>query len=210
MEKKVELTVLFLLMLSGVVLMLNWLKMENTREALRRVTSFEACADAGYLVHESYPRQCRTPDGRLFVEVLDRSTGTNEVPVKLYWGNTTNDPKVVSCETTHPTIRLVRSTQTSTLVLASKAIAMLLEGPNAAEKEQGSFTSINSDTALRSLTIQNGVAHADFDNNLQYRVGGSCRVMAITSQIRSTLLQFPEIRDVVISVLGKTDAILQP
>jgi len=32
------------------------------------ITDFTGCADAGYPVMESYPRQCRTPDGTLFVE----------------------------------------------------------------------------------------------------------------------------------------------
>ena len=32
------------------------------------VSSFEDCVAAEYPVMESYPRQCRTPDGRLFVE----------------------------------------------------------------------------------------------------------------------------------------------
>jgi hypothetical protein len=32
------------------------------------VQDFLTCADAGYPVMESDPRQCRTPDGRLFVE----------------------------------------------------------------------------------------------------------------------------------------------
>ena len=34
------------------------------------VKSFEDCEDAGYPIMESYPRQCRTPDGRLFVEEI--------------------------------------------------------------------------------------------------------------------------------------------
>lgn len=34
------------------------------------ILSFEACVEAGYPVMESYPRQCRTPDGRLYVEEL--------------------------------------------------------------------------------------------------------------------------------------------
>lgn len=32
------------------------------------IMTFEECAAAGYPIMESYPRQCRTPDGRLFVE----------------------------------------------------------------------------------------------------------------------------------------------
>ena len=32
------------------------------------IASFEECVAAGYPVMESYPRQCRTPDGTLFIE----------------------------------------------------------------------------------------------------------------------------------------------
>lgn len=35
-----------------------------------KITSFEECAAAGYPVMESYPRQCRTPSGELFVEEI--------------------------------------------------------------------------------------------------------------------------------------------
>lgn len=37
------------------------------------VTDFESCAAAGNAIMESYPRQCRHTDGRLFVEVIDIS-----------------------------------------------------------------------------------------------------------------------------------------
>lgn len=35
--------------------------------AFSGIRTFEDCAAAGYPVAESYPEQCRTPDGRLFV-----------------------------------------------------------------------------------------------------------------------------------------------
>lgn len=35
------------------------------------VTSFEECVQAGYPVMESFPRQCKTPDGRNFVEQIE-------------------------------------------------------------------------------------------------------------------------------------------
>ena len=35
------------------------------------ITSFEECVEAGYPVMESYPRQCRTPDGRTFTEEVE-------------------------------------------------------------------------------------------------------------------------------------------
>ena len=33
--------------------------------------NFEECVAAGYPVMESYPRQCRTPDGKVFVEQIN-------------------------------------------------------------------------------------------------------------------------------------------
>ncbi|MEW6723053.1 MAG: hypothetical protein AB1324_07355, partial [Candidatus Micrarchaeota archaeon] len=35
------------------------------------INSFDDCVDAGYPVMESYPRQCRTPDGRTFISEKD-------------------------------------------------------------------------------------------------------------------------------------------
>lgn len=40
-------------------------------DAFGGILTFEDCAAAGYPVMESYPEQCRTPDGRLFVRVID-------------------------------------------------------------------------------------------------------------------------------------------
>lgn len=40
------------------------------------VLSFLDCEAAGYPVMESYPRQCRTPDGRLYAEELPAPTPT--------------------------------------------------------------------------------------------------------------------------------------
>jgi hypothetical protein len=40
--------------------------------AFSGIRTFEQCAAAGYPVMESYPEQCRTPDGRLFVRVIEQ------------------------------------------------------------------------------------------------------------------------------------------
>ena len=42
------------------------------------VNSFETCVAAGNAVMESYPRQCRSDDGELFIEVI--------APVAESWG----------------------------------------------------------------------------------------------------------------------------
>src|SRR5690606_10981985 len=40
---------------------------------LESIISFEGCAEAGFAVRESYPRQCSTPDGRVFAEEIEVS-----------------------------------------------------------------------------------------------------------------------------------------
>jgi hypothetical protein len=49
---------------------------EQPQATAPEVLSFEDCAAAGYPVMESYPRQCRTPDGRLYVEEIPAPTPT--------------------------------------------------------------------------------------------------------------------------------------
>ncbi len=92
---------------------------------------------------------------------------------------------------------------------ARAALEELLKGPTETEKSQY-FTSINSGVKIQSLTIENGVAKADFDEQLEYQVGGSCRVAAIRAQITQTLKQFSTVKNVVISINGRTEDILQP
>ena len=56
-----------------------WYYSRHTGES--RITSFEECKSAGYQIMESYPEQCRTPDGRTFVndsQVI--ATTTPETP----------------------------------------------------------------------------------------------------------------------------------
>ena len=45
-----------------------WWSYKGTEEPVPTVTNFEECAALGYPIMESYPRQCRTPDGRIFIE----------------------------------------------------------------------------------------------------------------------------------------------
>jgi len=46
-------------------------------------------------------------------------------------------------------------------------------------KESGYFTSINEGVKIQSLTIENGLAKIDFDEQLEFQVGGSCRAASI-------------------------------
>lgn len=48
----------------------------STREEPVPILSFTDCETAGYPVMESYPRQCRTPDGRTYAEEIPTSAPT--------------------------------------------------------------------------------------------------------------------------------------
>jgi hypothetical protein len=63
---------------------------------------------------------------------------------------------------------------------------------------------------LRSLTIDHGVATADFSPELRAYGGGSARVQAMRQQITQTLTQFAGVREVRIAVEGQTEGVLEP
>ena len=43
------------------------LSANTERQRVASITNFDECAAAGYPIMESYPEQCRVPDGRTFV-----------------------------------------------------------------------------------------------------------------------------------------------
>jgi len=97
-----------------------------------------------------------------------------------------------------------------TLAVAKTATEALLRGATQEEINQGFVSNINSGVRIQSLTIENRVAKVDFDEQLEFQVGGSCRVAAIRAQITETLKQFPTVDNVIISINGRTEDILQP
>lgn len=97
-----------------------------------------------------------------------------------------------------------------TVAPARAAIEELLEGPLDIEKAEGLSTSINEGVEIQSISVEDGVASVDFSEELDENVAGSARVTAIREQIGKTLLQFDTVDQVVISVNGRTEDILQP
>lgn len=68
-------------------------------------------------------------------------------------------------------------------------------------------TSIPHDAQINSLAITDGIATVDFNS---LAIAGSCAVTSARTQITETLLQFPTVDSVVISVNGQVDTALQP
>ena len=125
--------------------------------------------------------------------------------VKIFFGNIKEDPEVLNCQKVYSVERQVLENKAMI-----QALEELLKGPTLEEQEKGYLTNINFGVNINSLIVENNIAKVDFDEQLEYQVGGSCRVMAIRSQITGTLVQFPEINDVIISINGHTEDILQP
>lgn len=126
--------------------------------------------------------------------------------IKVFFGNTKDYLQFFYCEKVSPIDRRIQKTQ----AVAKAALTELLKGPTITEEKQGFITNLNSGVKINSLTVENGVAKLDFNEQLEYQVGGSCRVVAIQAQITETLKQFPTVDNVIISINGRTEDILQP
>jgi len=125
--------------------------------------------------------------------------------VKVYFNNDKLDPEI-SCHKVFPVECLIIKIQ----AVGRAALTELLKGPTEEERKNGYFTNINSGVEIQKLTIENGTAKVDLSDQIEFQVGGSCRVSAIRAQITETLKQFPTVKNVMISVNGRTEDILQP
>lgn len=157
----------------------------------------------GYLVFEN-----SNPSG------LDEHRKTFEMPivfspqtrtVKVFFNNSNLDPAFL-CDKVFPVTREIPWTEG----IGRAAIEELLKGPNEQEKSSAYFTNIAPHVRINSIAIENGTARIDFSEELDRNIGGSCRVTAIRAQITNTLKQFSTVREVMISINGRTEDILQP
>lgn len=127
-----------------------------------------------------------------------------KIKVKVYFNNNILDQDV-SCDKVFPVEREIVKTE----AVARAAIMELLAGTTSEEEKNGFSKIIGADVKIQALTIENGVAKVDFSEELE-KGGGSCRSAAIIAQISSTLKQFSSVKDVIISINGRTEDILQP
>lgn len=65
--RKIIITLVIIVILAGAIIF-YFLNHQNASQ--KEITSFEECVAAGNPVMESYPSQCRTEDGRVFVEYI--------------------------------------------------------------------------------------------------------------------------------------------
>lgn len=137
-------------------------------------------------------------------EIIDEENGdvseNNEVSVYFL---------VINQEGQEELIELKRTVDTND-DLELTAVENLLKGLTEAEKEEGFSTAINEGVEVLSFEVEEGVAHVDFSSELDEGIAGSAMVMAIRNQIEETLKQFDSVNEVIISIEGETEEILQP
>lgn len=312
-------TAIVVLLIGGIA----WYAMQPKHESIAppAITSFQACADAGYPIMESHPRQCRTHEGATFVEDIGNElekqdlirvssprpntsiqsplrvegeargvwffeasfpvkifddhgfflgimpataqgewmtenfvpfladipfavpstptgvvifekdnpsgfpehddalrmpvafangphAGVGQMPMKIFLSDSSRvDDPAFDCSATVEVERSVPSTPDE----PRAAMEALLRGPTDEERARGIASSLPPGVRLRSIMIANRTARVDLTSQLEYQMGGSCRVAVVRAQITDTLKQFSEkIDNVTISVDGRTEDILQP
>ncbi len=143
-------------------------------------------------------------DKTFVLPVKIKKSSSATAAVKAYFNNSKMDPEF-SCNKVFSVSREIAETE----AVAREALEQLLSGPTDAEKNAGFFTSIPAGSNLNSISIVNGEARADF-NDITESGGGSCSMAARVAQITKTLMQFPTITSVRLSINGRTGDIFQP
>ncbi len=175
------------------------------------IRTFQQCVQAGYPVLLSTPRRCVLTDGRIFAEASSSSVAAVEHSaagdgIAVFFMDTRQDPDKARCDAPVGVSRRMATAEDVPL----QALQALLRGPTSQEAARGLLTQIPVSVSILSLSVTDGVAHADMSKELQAGVSGACRVQSIRAQVERTLLQFKNIRSVAISVEGGTAGVLQP
>ncbi len=212
----------------------NPLIVEGRARVLENTVSLRVRDGAGNILAEDHI-MADAPDigkfGDFRAELFLRSPQTKEGNAEVYWASPKDGseldltviPIIFSEERSafkvyfsHPSVANdcgvlpVSRKMIKTTALGRAALSELLRGPTQREVGAGFLSVIPQGTRLKSLAIQNGVARAEFSPELELGVGGSCAVRAIREQITNTLMQFSSVKEVVISIDGRTEDILQP
>ncbi|MBI3290830.1 GerMN domain-containing protein [Candidatus Falkowbacteria bacterium] len=128
--------------------------------------------------------------------------------IKVFFSNIKEDPEILECDKVYPIEREVAPSDNFIAVALEELFKGLTE-----EDIKAGFVDNLPEAAVKINSLEiiaTSTLAVDFDQALQEGVAGSCRVLAIRAQISETLKQFPNISEVVISIEGETEEILQP
>ena len=165
----------------------------------------EITVEEGFVVFErDNPSDLRENDMSVSVPVRFSADEEGEMmSVKVFFGKM-DQASDAPCDKVYEVSRQVPKTS----AIARTALEELLKGPSGGES--GYITFLNDGIKIQKLNVEEGIAYADFDEALERNVGGSCRIAGIYAQIEETLTQFSSVNEVLISIDGRTEDILQP
>ena len=135
---------------------------------------------------------------------LPISLKAEEMTVKVFFSEMKRN-NYQDCSIVYPYERKIFKTPK----VAMATLEELIKGPTEEENTQGIYTTISNVVKVQKLTIVDGVARVDFNSALDPG-GGSCAVAAVRAQVIQTLKQFASVKEVIISIDGRTEDILQP
>lgn len=201
-RSKIIFVVIIVVLLLTIFGLIAYAVISNNANISKTINSFEECVAAGNPVMESYPRQCRTTDGQLFVEQIE-SVGNTSNPngeqktVKLYFSQ---DPESFS----NPLLTVETSRESNRGDLEVYVIEELIAGPTEDEKTdlrlyseiklQGDSNCEGKDFILSINTSK--VANLKFCKDVIME--GTLNAPRIKESITDTLLQFSTIEKVMI------------
>lgn len=173
-----------------------------------------------YSISLNYP-QPPTPSG--FIEVYTQSAkdGSDQdlisLPVQfadyknpvvnIYFSNINKDPELLNCDVVYPVTRKIPFSDN----ILGRVLGVLFDGLTEAEVEQGFVNNLPEEgVQLISMSLATTTLTLDFNKGLGERVSGTCRTTAIRAQLTQTMSQFEIIDEIIISIEGETEDILQP
>jgi len=124
----------------------------------------------------------------------------------LYFANNKIDPEFLDCGR----LNAVERDSNERVDKYRYALTQLLLGPSNDEENAGYYSLIGRGVRIQELSFIDGEVNVDFSVDLNKDAAGSCKVTAIRAQITDTLKQFPEVKNVNISIGGNREDILQP
>lgn len=209
------LSVLFLLLLALFVYLLLAKSKEDKKN---NVNSYDECVKAGNPILESFPEQCKTPDGKTFVNSSAVSTSTSTTSSNTNSSSSTSENSSSSSSAESVTVKVYFSKDPSSMDdpnvvvavdrtttrtdIATFAIEELIDGPSATEQVNGLFTPLvftgASSCSGKDFTLSISSGKATLQLCKIVELGGVLDGERVRQTVEKTLKQFSTVTKVVI------------
>jgi spore germination protein GerM len=121
---------------------------------------------------------------------------------QLFFNNTIKNPNLIDCSLMFSVKR-----QTNQKVTYEFLVNTLINGLTQKEEKDGYVTAIPKNLELNFVKSEEGKVIVDFK---PFQIAGSCATGMFTAQVKKTLLAIDQTKEIVITIQGKSEDILQP